>query len=285
MLGAVTRRARLCPAVPPDARRAARRAALALTAGLLAGCAAPPGGGADVPPAAPATPSAPLPADWDARSPEAFERWYTSLAPGAGVALEEADLRELRAALDAGETVDEVLRGVRAALVLGASRDPRAPGLLLERLELRVRPEARHADAADVVAAAALVDVPEVDAPERPDVTERLAELAIGDRPHPDLEVRVECAATALARGRDDVAPFLLAVMRDLTLAGRADDKDWPYQETMAWAKSRAARALFARLGRTSTFSPDVGYAEQERRVAALAGELRAAGVAVPASF
>ncbi len=276
--------ARFAPAWPATgASRRRRPAALLLT--LLAGCALAsedPGAPEDSRAAgdrAPA-PAAPrtlveLPADWDEFDLESFEAWITALPADAAIALDGERFDELGRALAADE-----LEAVRAALVLARCADSRAAEILLARLEQRVIAAQRHADAGDVVAAAALAAGAETEAQ-----TARLAALAVGGEPHPDLEIRVECAASALARGRDDVVPFLLTVMRDATRAGRADPKDWPPQETLAWAKSRAARALHARLDRPNAFTPDASYAEQERVVAQLAEALRAAGVAVPASF
>jgi hypothetical protein len=156
---------------------------------------------------------------------------------------------------------------VRAAVLCARSRDPRAAELLLARLEQRVLGPDRNSDAGDVIAAAALADLAF-----RADLADRLVALATGDAPHPDLEVRVECAASALRLGAptDSVAPFLLTVLRALTPAELEHPGDWPRQRTVAWAKTRGAEALSERARVPCTFRPDGSFAHQAAETAKL---------------
>ncbi|MDP6409853.1 MAG: hypothetical protein QGI46_10790 [Planctomycetota bacterium] len=193
-----------------------------------------------------------LPTCWASVSALAFEREVSRLAP-AGGALERADLALLAKVLEAGDG-----RSVRAAVLLARSRDPLAARALLERLEQRARAPTRHGDAGDVVAAAALAES-ELEA----GALERLTALAVGPRPHPDIEVRVECAASALSAGREEVIEFLLAVLASQTPDQTLHPPDWETKRTMAWAKHRAARALSARAGVPCTFRPDGSYEQQ----------------------
>ena len=149
-------------------------------------------------------------------------------------ALADAGLTGLSAAL-AGQ--DET--AVRAAVVLVRSADAASAEVLAARLAERVLGPERDSDAAAVVAAGGLgvIDAGRAHAA-------LLAELALGPVPHPDLEVRIECAAAALHAGRDEVIPFLLRVLRSITPAELEDPPDWPPKTTMAWAKSRAAEIL-----------------------------------------
>lgn len=207
------------------------------------------------------------PADWSSSSPFGFERSALAWPPaGAPPPLAGDALRALSEALGS-----ESERAVRAAVLLARSADPRALEALLQRLEQRVPPAAIDSDAVDLVAATALWPgaIP-------PDAPERLSALAVGEHPHPSLDVRVECAASALAAGRDETIPFLLRVLRALTPAERLDPPDWPRTRTLAWAKSRASQALSARAGLPWTFHPDSSFADQMRAADALEAALGA---------
>lgn len=205
------------------------------------------------------------PAGWRTASSYGFERLALAWPPAdAPAELDEASFAELTHCL---ALEDET--GVRAAVLLARSRDPRAGEALLERLEARVLHELRHGDAPDVVAAAALYGWDF-----RPDVPDRLATLADGPEPHPDLEVRIECAASALGFGRDEVIPFLLRVLRSNTPAETIDPPDWPPTETMAWSKSRAAEALARRAGVEPDFRPDGSFEDEMRSADRLAHAL-----------
>ena len=155
--------------------------------------------------------------------------------------------------------------GMRAALLLAHSRDPHAAEFLLTRLEERVEGAERNADGADVVAAASLAAWPPGER-----YTSALTALSVGSSPHPDLEVRVECASSALARGRTEVCSFLLRILRTGTPAEETDLQDWPPKVTMAWSKSRAATALSLHLGAPVRFRADASYEDQLSEISAL---------------
>ena len=105
--------------------------------------------------------------------------------------------------------------------------------------------------------------------------TERLLRLAVGSRPHPDLDVRVECAITALALGSDEPIPFLLQILRIDTYAGEHDERDFEPSETTAWPRGRAAQALSRRAGVPLLYQPDGSIADMEREVRELERLLR----------
>ena len=86
--------------------------------------------------------------------------------------------------------------------------------------------------------------------------------------------MRVECASSALARGRTEVVPFLLRVLRASTPAQREDPPDWTPKPTMAWSKSRAATALSGHLGVPVEFRADASYEYQLAEIASLVGLL-----------
>jgi hypothetical protein len=137
--------------------------------------------------------------------------------------------------------------------------------LLLARLEDRIKGAERNSDGADVVAAASLAAWPEGGR-----YASALSDLSIGERPHPDLEVRVECAGSALARGRTETSDFLLRVLRAGTPAEELELQDWSQKSTMAWAKSRSATALSRHLGVPVQFRADASYQDQQNEIAAL---------------
>lgn len=203
------------------------------------------------------------PARWLEVSPYGFEALAADIGTEDAAQLwtDEA-LQEFAHALEAQDQ-----SSVRAAVLCGRSRDPRAAEVLIARLEQRVLGPDRNSDAGDVVAAAALADWPEQDG-----LADRLVALASGDAPHPDLEVRAECAASALRLGAptESVAPFMLTLLRALTPEEREHPADWPRQRTVAWAKSRAAEALSERAGIPCSFRPDGSFAHQAEETAKL---------------
>lgn len=206
------------------------------------------------------------PPNWDRLSLEAFEELVErELPPDVVTRFPKETVAELMRALDA---MDQ--RSLRAVILLARSRSHRTAEALLDRLEKRVEGPRRESDAADCVAAAALARFP---VPERYAV--RVAALAAGPRPHPDLEVRVECAASALAHGRDEVIPFLLKVLRIDTPAGLEDRRDFIASPTTAWPRATAARALSARAGLPVTYQSDAPLVHREREAAALAAALQ----------
>ena len=232
------------------------------TVSALQSGAPPPAGDArpavDAPPAGNAVPSGvpvaerwverSLPVGWDTVSTRAFERALDAwVAPPERVRLPPADLATLASTLDRDDPA-----AMRAALLLARSRDPSAGEALMQHLEKRIAAGEydERLDAPDVVAAAAFARGVEVENRET-----RLVTLALGKRPHPDFEVRVECAASALALGRDQVIPFLVHVLRERTSA-RVTKPDWTRKNDVDWAQWRASRALAARAGTTALFDP-----------------------------
>jgi hypothetical protein len=215
-----------------------------------------------------------LPHDWRTSSPAAFEAWALAALPeGQATPLDKGGLRELQQALDEVTTDRGAGRldplAVRAAVILGRSRYSTCGALLIRRLEKRVLGPERHSDCGDTVAAAALARFPD---PKR--YAQRLVPLAVGASPHPDLEVRVECAATALHAGYAQVIPFLLQVLRIDTYAGLADRRDFAVSPTTAWARGRAAEALSAHAGVPLTYRFDGSIAHRQEEAAKLATRL-----------
>ena len=190
-----------------------------------------------------------------------FERSLAAWNPSQSEHRLKPEERLLLSAALAG--LDEA--GMRAALLLTHSRDPHAAELLLTRLEERVEGAERNADGADVVAAASLAAWPPGER-----YKSALTELSIGSSPHPDLEVRVECASSALARGGTEVSPFLLRVLREGTPAEERELRDWTPKSTMAWAKSRAATALSKHLGKPVRYRADASYEDQLSEISTL---------------
>jgi hypothetical protein len=234
--------------------------------------------------ALPRGPQLVLPPDWRTRSPESFAQWVLENLPeDVATPIQESDLRELQLALD---EVATPLRGgaidplaVRAAVILGRSRSPASAWPLIRRLERRVLGPEPYSDSGDTVAAAALARFPD---PRR--YAQRLLPLVAGSHPHPDLEVRVECAATALHAGFTEVIPFLLKVLRIDTYAGQADHRDFPVSPDTVWARTRAAEALSTHLGVPCTYRAEGSIAHREAESARLEGLLRSnASAATPA--
>lgn len=225
----------------------------ALGAALLFACAAerpvadgssegPAAGVVDGDSGAPTAPAAPLerapyalPSDWAECPSVEFE----ALLPNGPVQLSAGDLERLARALE-GPPAD----ATRAALLLALSRDPDAHEALVARLEQRVAGPDRADDAGDSTAARALAFEPLAERS-----AERLAALAAGPAPHPDLEVRTECAIAALDLGRRDGLPFLLGVLRIDTDEAQRRGERLTDSATTAWARGRAAEALCALAG------------------------------------
>jgi hypothetical protein len=81
--------------------------------------------------------------------------------------------------------------------------------------------------------------------------------------------VRVECARSAIALGRDDSIPYLLTVLRIGTTAGRVLGRD-ENEYDLAWAQVRAAEALSARAGTEVRFLPEASVRDREKEAARL---------------
>jgi len=202
------------------------------------------------------------PANWSQLEPYAFEQMLEREMPlGRETPIARAARGELSQALGRMDA-----SSVRAAVMLGRSRHRASLELLLQRLEKRRQGPAIESDAGDVTAAAALALYK---GPRK--AGERLEALAVGRRAHPDLEVRVECARAALARGRTGSIPFLLQVLRIDTHAGQRDERDFETSAQTAWARSRAAEALSAFAGLPCTWRADASIAERELGAARLA--------------
>jgi len=238
---------------------------------LGAGCRASPAAAEPAPaPGLPRGETLGLPSDWSTLPPLEFEQWVLRALPAERATPFDEPAREALAA-----ALDEVVRpgpdgglepvAVRAAVILGRSRHPTSAALLIRRLERRVLGAERWSDCGDTLAAAALARFPD---PRR--YAQRLVPLAFGSRPHPDLEVRVECAATALHAGFTEVVPFLLQVLRIDTHAGARDLRDFPVAPSTAWARGRAAEALAAHAGVPLTYRTDDSLAGREREAAKL---------------
>jgi len=212
-------------------------------------------------PARPAPPPPPRaaewspPSDWDTMSAVRFEEMLLANMPDhQRTPLPQPIRAQLREALN---RMDQ--SSVRAATMLARSYTDEAGNGLLRRLQLREVGPDRASDAGDVVAAAGLARFP------RPERWWRIVELVDGVNPHPDLEVRVECACTALHYGIDRVIPFLLQVIRIGTWAGQDDVLDFTPDDTTAWARGRAAEALSIRAGVPLRYDPDAPVADRER--------------------
>ncbi|MFT7487533.1 MAG: hypothetical protein ACI9F9_003394, partial [Candidatus Paceibacteria bacterium] len=144
-----------------------------------------------------------LPERWDSMAPWDFEQALAGLTTGTWSA---PHIEFLGAKLEAPGSVS-----IRAAVLL-AHGDQAAGECMLTHLERRREEPERSGDAAEIIAAAGLVAIAEQQS--APNLfRDRLRDLAIGQVPHPDLEIRVECAVSALDLGERAVVPFLLRVL------------------------------------------------------------------------
>lgn len=200
-----------------------------------------------------------LPGDWLEVAPGAFEALFPAERRRSGGRLSESALGQVAAALAQGAE-----RATRAVLVAAWSGDPAAAEVLLARLEARAPAPGRAEDAGDALAAAALGQRLAGDG-----VAERLVALAVGATPHPDLEVRVECAAAAFwidpkGVGRP-AAGFLVRVLLLDTEEGRRRGEAPPAAHPTGWARWRASEVLSRGLGVENPYRPDASPAERER--------------------
>jgi hypothetical protein len=202
-----------------------------------------------------------LSADWDSIPAQLFEKLVLEKLPdGQRTSIAREDRSVLAEALDRMDP-----SSVRAAVILGRSRTTSSGKILLNRLlKAEAGPE-NNSDAGDVTAAAALARFPKLKR------YWRLVRLVNGPTPHPDLEVRVECAATALHAGMDRVIPFLLQVIRIDTPLGLQDELDFTPSERTAWARGRAAEALSIRAGMPLNFHPDASMQARQEEAQKLA--------------
>lgn len=186
-----------------------------------------------------------LPKAWASSPPSVFEAQVESLP----TELRWDSVEVLAAALE-----EPGVPAVRAAVLLARDSSRAATEAMISRLEQRHSNDERALDAGDIVCAAAL---------RGRGVGARLAVLATGEGHHPDVEVRVACARTALAEGREEVVPFLLTVLRALTPAEAEHPPDWERFPTMMWAKTQAGEALAEHLGEPSRVRPDASWEDQ----------------------
>ncbi len=211
-------------------------------------------------PEAPAPEAQELPAGWAAVPLERFGALLEASFPaGQPRTLVPSAFEELSSALRADDPL-----ALRALLLLARCSDPLASELFLQRLERRATPGAELGATLDIAAAAALRDLPEAR-----NGASRLESLAYGQRPHPDLEVRVECACSALHLGRDRALPFLLAILKHGTRLSVASSSWKPIAE-MGFCQRRAAEALGERAGRACHFRPLQPLDEREADIRAL---------------
>lgn len=195
-----------------------------------------------------------LPPDWSRAHSARFERLLDEHLPlGTSTTLSPAELATLRDGLAAEPAI-----ATRAALWLARARTAEASEVLLARLEERHAAADRAADVGDATAATALGREPLAK-----DTLARLGELAIGAAPHPDLEVRVECALAVLAAGDRAVVPFLVRVLR-IDTPSEAREGPLTDSPTTNWARGRADRALTALAGRDYRDRTDAPFAERE---------------------
>ncbi|MFT5735533.1 MAG: hypothetical protein ACI8WY_004220 [Planctomycetota bacterium] len=216
---------------------------------------------------------------------ERSEAWIDTVARAGSIEQAEA-----MATLSAILLASDHELATRAAVLIGALlADKRvAPEVrfvaadhLLTRLSMRIDTGARWSVGVDVVAARSLDRLTRSD--DGASVyRQRLHELCAGQKPHPSLAVRVECAATVLeltteAARTDDVTKsttgFLLAVLRTETPDEGKSPRTWPRITTLAWVKTRSAETLARWTGTKNLFRPDGPWAhetEEANRLEAL---------------
>lgn len=188
---------------------------------------------------------------WIDESSAAFEARLGEADPGDWSAEFEA---ALWAALEG-----EPRGATRAALLL--ARDPRSATTegLLALLEQRTPYPERPDDAGACTAAAHLGQRDLT-----PDQVDRLERLAL-DQPHPDLEVRTECAIAAFTHGRRPSGRFLIRVLR-IDTASEAVEGALTNSTTTAWARGRAATCLSDAFGLPRENWTDASLEDRERR-------------------
>jgi hypothetical protein len=232
----------------------------------------PPAAQPSAPPAAAQQPAPPtaqeLPQGWASVPLERFGALLEQLFPaGERRTLVPSAFEELSSALRGDDPI-----ALRALELLARCSDPLAGEILLQRLERRAASAGEPGAAIDIAAAAAAKNFPEAR-----NAAGRLEALATGRRPHPELEVRVECAASALRLGRARVAAFLIAVLKHGTRIAVASSGWKPIPE-MGFCQRRAAEALCERAGRPCRFRPLQPLDEREADIRALETQLAPRG-------
>ncbi|MEZ6004445.1 MAG: hypothetical protein R3F33_09705 [Planctomycetota bacterium] len=238
-----------------------------LTAGLLVACQT----SRPTPDPAPPVAVAPaLPDGWQTGETRHFETLWNEPAWQGPLRWSAEDRAVLAQALGTPpDSLDGAETTQRAALWLSRDASPDSSALLIAHLERRLDPDVRGRNAADILAA-------EILARRNPLATEVLRSLdalALGPAPHPNLEVRVQCAAARLAHvppaAARDLGPtnallrFLLRVLRAETPAQSLDPPDWPRVETLAWSKYQAAAAVRRFCPDLEEYVPDASWAWQ----------------------
>lgn len=159
---------------------------------------------------------------------------------------------------------------VRAAVLLAKDPSVRTQNSLLIRLERRLPPAERGRQGVEVTCANVLSRMEGL--PEK--TMGSLHKLATGTAPHPDLDVRVECARAYLAHiPQTETAPtplraraclrFLIKVLRSETPAQIDDPITWSRTRTVAWPKGRAAEEIARWLPTEEAFRPDGPWQDQ----------------------
>lgn len=195
-----------------------------------------------------------LPRDFATAHSARFERLLDEHLPlGTSTELPPAVLEQLARTL-AGPPGE----ATRAALWLARAHHPAASEVLIAHVEERRTGPARADDVGAAVAATALGR-----APLARETLPRLRELAVGANPHPDIEVRVECALAVLDAGDRSVVPLLVRVLR-IDTPSEAREGPLTDSPTTAWVRGRADRALTALLGRPYRDRTDAPFAERE---------------------
>lgn len=203
----------------------------------------------ELPPAA-----APVPASWRTSSHAEFEAQIArAFAAEAPLRYDAASLAALAQALDEGGEAS-----VRAALVLASARDETAGERLLQALERRTADETNRP--MQVVAAASFAS-----GARAPRSTDRLESLAIGQRPHQDLAVRVECARSVVALGRPRAISFLLDLLRRGTRLASSGTP--PVDADVEWLQTKAAVTLSRSAGIALRYRVELPLAEREQEV------------------
>ena len=201
---------------------------------------------------APAQASSPAPdRSWIHESSAAFEERLRSADPDTWDAEFEAALWTALRGAPRGAT--------RAALLLAHDPSNATSEGLLQLLEERTPYAERPADAGACTAATCLA-TRELSAAQ----LDRLEDLAL-DAPHPDLEVRTECAISAFTHGRRSAGRFLIRVLRIDTPSEQVEGA-LTDSTTTAWCRGRAGTCLTDALGLPRQNWTDASLEERQRR-------------------
>jgi hypothetical protein len=212
--------------------------------------------------------------DWNTLPRMEFaQRLQQELASDQRWKLSQADLGLLASHLP---RQDE--SSLRALWILARLSDPLATELCLAHLERRLgpRPEAPLAAVVDWTAAAALASMQAL-----ANQASRLESLAFGARPHPDVDVRVECGIRAFELGKPRATEFLLATLRQGTRLS-ARGTTFPANADLSRCQARAAQALMRACGLQGELSPLDPIETRENWVRTLEAALKSPTTAAP---